>query len=368
MLRILLIDLESQWRGGQEQALLLMKGLRALGHTPELLTQLGSALATRAGAEGLSVHTSSPSATRIAAALQIRSLLRASSFDVAYANEPHALTAAWLAGAHHRLPIVAARRVVFPLSRSRIALARYRAASFVIAISQAVRSELIAAKLDPAKIKIVPDGVEIPKLLTPEARRNPRERWRFVPNDFVLAYVASLTGEKGHTLLIQAFELVQKHIPNCRLLLAGDGPLRDELERQARAANLSTSITFAGFVEDVDAVYAAADLFVFPSSNEGLGTSLLRAMAFGLPVVAFSQGGIGEVIENGCTGILVQKHDAESLAAALTNLFSNAELAGELGKAARVTASSRFCVDRMAEDTLHLLKTSAASHKRRSVS
>ena len=105
----------------------------------------------------------------------------------------------------------------------------------------------------------------------------------------MLAFVAPLTAEKGHALLLEAFAAMRRAAPHCRLLLAGDGPLRAPLEEQARAAQLIPDVRFAGFVEDIDSVYAACDVFVFPSLSEGAGTSLLSAMAHALPVVALWQ-------------------------------------------------------------------------------
>ncbi len=162
MARVLVADLERVWRGGQEQALLLMTGLERRGHCAELVAVRDSAIASRAQAAGIRVHAVSDRARRIGAARRLRKLIREKRFDIVYANEAHALTAAWLARAHRHVPLVAARRVVFPLSRSPISLARYRAATRIVAISQAVRSELLAAGLDAKRIEVVPDGVEIP--------------------------------------------------------------------------------------------------------------------------------------------------------------------------------------------------------------
>jgi len=351
------MDLERVWRGGQDQALLLMKGLRQRGHVAELLTPRGSALAERAGAEDFTVHAIGKRARRISAARLARRLVGEKRFDIVYANEAHALTAAWLAGTHHRAPLIAARRVVFPVSRSRLALARYRAAACIVAVSQAVREELLAAKLDPARIEVVADGVEIPPPLSAAARAQARARWQFAPDEHVLTYVASLTAEKGHRLLLQAFGFLRQRMPRCRLLLAGDGPLRAQLERLAQAAGLERSVIFAGFVADVDAVYSASDVFVFPTLREGAGSSLLKAMAFGLPAVAFAEGGVMEIIENKRNGILVDRRDAQALATAAEEILSEGKLAQSLGEGARATITSRFRADRMVDETLHIFES-----------
>jgi glycosyltransferase involved in cell wall biosynthesis len=356
VIRVLLADLERVWRGGQEQASLLIAGLRGRGHCAELIAVKDSAIASRAEAAGIRVHTVPDSGRRVGAAWQLRGLLREKRFDIVYANEAHALTAAYLARSHRRLPLVAARRVVFPLSRGRLALARYRAASRILAISQAVRNQLLAAGLDANRIAVVPDGVEIRSAITPEARESARARWGFRPDDIVIESVGALTPEKGHALLIDAFAKLRRDAANCRLLLAGEGRLRGQLERRAREAGLDAAIVFAGFVPEVESVYAAGDLFAFPSLSEGAGSSLLRAMAYGLPVVAFARGGVAEIIEDGRNGILVQEASAQKLAWAAAGLLGEPELRQQLAQAARETIADRYSADRMVDGTIRVFE------------
>jgi glycosyltransferase involved in cell wall biosynthesis len=376
---VLLADLERVWRGGQEQALLLMTGLKRRDHGAELLAVRDSAIALRAQAAGIRVHAIADRARRFGAARRLRLLLREARFDLVHANEAHALTAAWLARSHRRVPLVAARRVVFPLSRSPVSLARYRAAARILAISEAVREQLLAAGLDPDRIEVVPDGVEIPGPITPEAREKARERWGFRADETVLECVGALTAEKGHALLIEAFAKLRREAANffegpaaspfsanrtsgcgaprsCRLLLAGEGPLRAKLEQQARESGLDSAIIFAGFVPDVESVYAAGDLFVFPSLQEGAGSSLLRAMAHGLPVLALARGGIAEIIEDGRNGVLAQEASAEALARAAARMLRETELRERISGAARETVASRYSADRMVNDTARIFE------------
>jgi glycosyltransferase involved in cell wall biosynthesis len=358
--RVLLVDLESDWRGGQSQALLLMQGLRARGHAVELLSVADAALATRACAQGIPVHSAPQRARRLGAARLLRKLLGNHEFDVVHANEAHALTAAWVARANHYASLTAARRVTFPLSRSAIALARYEAAARILAVSAAVREQLLAAQLAPERINVIADGVEIPPATTSAERAEARTRWKIAAGTDVLAFVAHLTEEKGHALLIDAFaELLALRGGGrgLHLLLAGDGPLRNELERRVRTASLQAFVTFAGFVEDVRPVYAACDVFMFPSLNEGGGTSLLTAMAYALPVVAAASGGIKEIVADGCNGLLV--HAAEfgqikpnAIAHATARLLDDAEFAGRLGTAARETVATRFSAEHMVSETI----------------
>lgn len=356
MSRLVLADLERVWRGGQEQALLLMMGLKRRGHCAELVAVRDSAIAGRAQAAGIRIHSVAAGARRIGAARRLRQLLHERRFDLVYANEAHALTSAWLARSHRYVPLVAARRVAFPLSRSPISLARYRAAAQIVAISQAVRRELVAAGLDLNCIDVVPDGVEVPDPIMPEARENARRRWGFRADETVLECVAALTEEKGHALLIDAFAKLRREFSGCRLLLAGEGRLRESLERRAREAGLGSAVIFAGFVSDVESVYAAGDLYIFPSLVEGGGSSLLRAMAFGLPVLALARGGVTEIIEDGGNGILVGQASAQALAWAAKGMLGDSELRERLSRTARETVAARYSADRMVEETIRIVE------------
>ena len=214
-----------------------------------------------------------------------------------------------------------------------------------MAVSNAVRAELCAAGLDASRIEVVPDGVELAPPIASEERLRARERWGIPGGAPVAGYVASFTAEKGHALLLDAFAELRRSVPACRLLLAGSGPLQHSLQETARAAGLLPAVIFGGFVEDTRAVYAACDVFLFPSLREGLGSSLLDAMSCALPVVAFEGGAAGEILEDGRDGLLVAPA-AAPLAAAATRLLTDNALARRLGEAARQTVSARFSAAR----------------------
>lgn len=363
-MRVLTVDLESSWRGGQEQALLLLKGLRARGHEAELVALCNSPLAARAALAQIPVHAVSERTMRASAAWLVRQLVRRRGFDIVHVNEPHALFAAWLVRAHRHAALVIARRVAFPVPRNRISLIRYRAAARLVAVSEVVREDLLSARLDPPGVDVVHDGVELPPLVSAEERSRARERWNLSPGERVLSFAASLTEEKGHAVLLEAFAKLRPQVPSCRLLLAGDGPLREPLEQQARQLRLGEAVIFAGFVEDVRAVHAASDVFVFPALNEGAGSALLSAMACGLPVAALAKGGVNEIVEDGQNGLLVAEADADAIARAALRLLTNAELAQRLAGAGRQTIAARFSSDLMVENTLRVFERLAGRGSR----
>ncbi|MGB6428937.1 MAG: glycosyltransferase, partial [Candidatus Acidiferrales bacterium] len=137
-MKILYVDLETEWRGGQSQALEALRGLLRRGHEAQLLAVAGGALATRARDAGVRVIEIESRRKRWGAAEALRRLLRDAPPDVVHANESHALTAAWLARTHRRTTLVAARRLAYPIQRNPISRARFRAAHRIFAISDFV--------------------------------------------------------------------------------------------------------------------------------------------------------------------------------------------------------------------------------------
>ncbi len=353
-MRVLYVDLEREWRGGQSQALLTVAGLRARGHDAQLLSVRKSPLARRAAAAGIPVHEVAKNARRARAALLLRKLLSQQNYDVLHANEPHALTAAWLAGGQGRAYVVVSRRVAYPLSVSGLGRKRYQMVQRILAISHFVEKSVLESGMPPEKVAIVYEGVEVPPLATAEARRQAREHWGITGNEKLLGCIGYLLPEKGQEIAIQALSKIRMKIPPTRLLLAGDGPCRPALEALVRQLGMEDEVIFAGFVEDVTRVYVALDGFVFPSLAEPLGTSLLAAMAWELPVVAVASGGVPEYVKDGDNGLLAAQPDPDLFSAGMLRILSDESLATTLGQKARRTIAEQFSADRMVASTIHV--------------
>lgn len=363
-MRPLIIDLGRDFRGGQDQALLLVRGLAARGHAPELIAVEASLLAERARKAGIPTHGVSRSWRRLGAARVIRRLVRERRADVIHASEPHGLTAVWLARAHRSVPVVVSRRVELPLSTDWLSRARYRAARRVMPVSNFVKESVLASGLPPESIETVFVGVEIPPRIAPAAREAARTRFGIAPDRICLANVAAFVPEKGHEVLLRAAAALRAQFPQIIVLLAGEGAGKAKLQEFAGQLGVGEAVKFAGFVPDVESVYAATDIFVFPSHQEPLAVAMLSAMAYALPVVAFARGGNPEAIENGMNGLLADDLSADALAATIARALSNPAEARCLGEAARETVISHFSADRMVEETLRVYEKVLAGHSR----
>jgi glycosyltransferase involved in cell wall biosynthesis len=352
----LIVDLETVWRGGQNQALLLLKGLQERGHEPELVAAKGSALAERARACAVPVHVARPPLVQWQAARALRRGLGERPVSLVHANEAHALTAAWLARAHRSVPLVVSRRVGYPLKRDRLASARYRAASRIIANSRWVAEQAEASGVHREKLVVVYEGVEIPAATTAEARQAARARWGLQPGAPLLGCVGVLLPDKGQEWLIRAVASLRFEFPECRLLLAGDGPWRPRLQQLARELGVLDAVTFAGFVGDIESIYAALDVFLLPSFFDALNNSLLAAMAHQLPCVAFAKGALPEIIEHEKSGLLVSGPNVAEISAGVARLLNDPARARALGLAARHRVAERFSATQMVEGTLRIYR------------
>jgi len=353
MSRILHVDTARGWRGGQNQVLLTALGMAARGHEVAVACRAGSELEARARAAGVAVRAVGfrgdlwpPAVSALAA------LLRQEKPRLVHLHDPHAVSAGLLARRlAGNVPVVATRRVDFPL-RGSLSRAKYRACDRVIAVSRAIHGVLVAARLAEERLRLVPEGVR-DRTPLPGGRALLAELG--VPEGSpVVGNVAALTGHKDHATLLRAAARVVAERPEVHFVIAGDGERKDALLALRHELGLQEHVLFTGFRHDLDTLIPAFDVFCLSSSLEGLGTSLLDAMAFARPVVATAAGGIPDAVVDGETGRLVPVGDAQALAQALLGLLANPEQRSEMGARGRQRFLAEFTDDRMVEATLRV--------------
>jgi len=313
--RVLHVDSGREFRGGQNQVRLLARELdRQPGVEQRLVTRRGSELARRAAAAGIAVRAI-PWALGLDPRAWWRLVVEALAWppDIIHAHNGHAVTlAVWarrflrLAGSLPR--IVATRRVVFPVS-SRSALHQ---ADFVVAISAAVRSTLVAAGFPPGEIVVVHDGIDADEVrcaATPPL--GIRETLGLTPGTRLVANVAALEPAKDQRTLVRAAHAARRSRPDLHWVIAGDGPERGALTAEVGKLDLADRVHLLGHVARPDALLGESDVVVMSSQAEGLGSVVLHALALGKPVVATAGGGLAEVVP---ARRLVPVGDADALA------------------------------------------------------
>lgn len=194
----------------------------------------------------------------------------------------------------------------------------------------------------PDRIEVVPNGIDLTRYEPQCSISERRLRLGLNPDRRYVVTVARLHPVKDHVTLIRGFAPVARTLPDVDLLLAGDGPLRGELEALVTAQGIAGRVTFLGVRDDVPALLQAADVFAMTSLSEAASLTLLEAMASALPVVVTAVGGNPEIVRDGLEGRLVPRGDVEAVAAALFQLLSDSQLASRLGAAARGRVHQHF--------------------------
>jgi glycosyltransferase involved in cell wall biosynthesis len=349
------IDTARTWRGGQQQVLLTVLGLRARGHRAVLVAHREGELFRRAS-EGPDLVALAPvNEIDLAAAWKLSKISRQWEPAIVHAHDPHAVSMAGLAlsfsAPNPRPRLIASRRVDFHLQSHAFSQWKYRQMDGFIAASQAIKDILVSDGIPAARIAVVHDGIDVEKIENRPSIDVHNEYW--LPHGVpVIVNVGALVGHKGQKYLIDAMPLVLREVPDAHLFIFGEGELRAPLEKQVKQLSLAKRVLLPGFREDVLSLMKSADLFVMSSVTEGLGSAVLDAMAMGHAVVGTKAGGIPEAIVHEETGLVVDPADAKALAGAMIRLLKDERLRTAFGKAGRARVAAHFGVDRLVEGTL----------------
>jgi len=221
----------------------------------------------------------------------------------------------------------------------------------LIAISREVKDHLIVDfKLEGERISVINNGIDLQGFGDFSARKKFRETLG-IGEAPLIGIVARLSDVKGHTYLFKAMRNVVKSFPTARLLVVGEGKMKEALVKEADDLAIKDNILFLPQVGGTENVLAAMDVFVMPSLQEGLGLALMEAMAQGLAVVGSAVGGIKTLIKDGVNGLLVEPADQAALAEAITRLLGDERLRDSLGANARKFIMDNFSKEKMVKDT-----------------
>jgi glycosyltransferase involved in cell wall biosynthesis len=268
-----------------------------------------------------------------------------------------------------RTPVViAGRRNVDPrnqfgIAERAVSAATNRLTDMVVANSAAAAKLAVETQgVDPAKIRVIRNGVMVPERASATERELRRRELGATDDQIVIGCVANYRDVKGLDGVIGAVAgLIGEGLP-LRLELIGDGDLRPQLERQIHELGLERQICLHGAVLDVEPLYPAFDIVVQGSLREGLPNVLLEAGAAARAIVATAAGGSPEIVVDGQTGLLVPVNDLTALASAISRVATDAALRHQLGESAREHISTAFGMDRFVTEfaTLYEMLVAAA--------
>lgn len=351
-MNVLHLDEQRTWRGGEQQASWLVQGLARAGHRVWIVGRPGSAWLENTHGGVALTRVALPLANEfdLYSAWQLARLVRREQIDLLHAHTSHAHSLACLARKlAGRGKVVVHRRVSFSPKQDWLNRAKYAAPDRIVAVSRHVGEVLLQAGIPNDRVRVVHSAVDLARLDVPPAPRAALGVPEGVP---LLVSAGALVGHKDHACLLDAFAKILPQYPDARLLIAGEGVLRGALEAQIGLLNLGNAVRLLGHRDDVPALIRAADLYVSSSWSEGLGTSVLEALACTVPVVATEAGGVSEMVLDGDTGWLVPNRNPAALASALHDALRDPTRAHTRATRGRAHVETHFTAPGMVNGNL----------------
>lgn len=372
-IRPLVLVSSLQPRGAERVTVSLLARLREQGYDVPLTTltrRQDGPLAAEAAARAVErLDLCSHRLLDPSALIRLIRLLRRRRIEVVHAHGQDASILAATACAIERIPLIVTRHVLEEPTetwrlacRASLALRAIQRSDRVVAVSKAVARRLVRDVKLSRPPEVVLNGID-PSFFDLGSRDSGLELRKSLGlgSGPVILSVAALAEGKGHDVLLAAAEVLHGRFGELTVVLAGGGPLEDEL--RARAAQTGVAVRVLGHREDIPQLMSMADLVCQASQSEALPTALMEAGAIGRPVVATRVGGTEEVVDDQQTGLLVPAGDPEALAKAMECLLRDPERAARMGRLAARTARRRFSVEAQAETTVDLWRRVSATRR-----
>ncbi|MDP5239148.1 glycosyltransferase family 4 protein [Uliginosibacterium sp. 31-16] len=340
------------WGGQEIRILEESRGLIERGHRITLLCPSESTIFVRARDWGIKTVALPIKEKRWENFKAMRAWILANREEIDIINT-HSSTDSWLVALanlslrYKAVPVVRTRHISAPVANSFANRWLYgKAAEHIVTTGEGLRHELIdSLGLRPERVQSVFTGINT-KRFEPGDKVAARTQLGLDVNATWIGIIATLRSWKGHKYLLKA--IAELNDPRIRLVIVGDGPQRDKLNRLTVELGLTRVVRFAGQQRDVVPWLQALDVFALPSfANEGVSQAVMQAMATGLPVITTPIGSSADVIKPGLTGVLVTPKDSKSLAQAIRHLLDTPQEANKIGAAARAFALENCGIERM---------------------
>lgn len=353
-MRILHLSSATTWRGGEQQIAYLVEELQLLGVEQWIFCPKNSALAEYCLFKEIPHFTYWKGfSVNPIVGFQLKKLCKQLEIQVVHIHDAHSHTFAYISAlVGNAVPLVLSRRVDFPVQNNSFSYKKYNHPSIkkIIAISQAVQDILAPAIEDVSKLTVVSSGIDLEKFQQVN-RGILREELQLGKNDKIITNIAAIAPHKDYFTFVDTAAIVLKRHPETIFLIIGaDGGEQEQITAYIQEKQLQTKILLLGFRKDIPAILPEIAVFLFTSKEEGLGTSLLDALAAGVPIVATQAGGIPEIIQSGKNGLLAPIGDAQKLANQVSTLLCESNLAAQYVQAGKETVK-QFSKKEMARKT-----------------
>ena len=328
-MKILHLDSGREWRGGQQQLIYLLNFLTENHCETAAVCRLGSPLHARLQEDRIPcfpwlTHGEGPIKTMTS----LGKIIAAFNPDIIHCHDARSiLPGLWAGHFQKKKQVIAHRRVDFSVGKAAVFF-KYRRLDHTVAVSQVIKNLLIQSGVKANKISVVHDGIDGKRFVRRTGPDPMRSELGIPTNAMHIGNAGSLVDHKGQNYLIEAAAILVPMFPNLFFSIAGEGPLRQNLQKRIMQLNLAGHFKLPGFIQDMPTYYHSLDIYAHPSKMEGMGSAIIEAMACGIPIIAAQSGGIPEIVnDHGC---LVAAKDVEALATGLKAMINSPTLLEKL--------------------------------------
>ncbi len=330
-MKVLHITSPKTWRGGEQQLTYLVEELKSQGLDQVVMCPFNSAVHRYCLKKHFNhvTYFKGFSANPMVA-FRVYHLCKRERIDLIHVHDSHAHNFAILAAVltNNDVPIVVSRRVDFPVTDSTLSSYKYNHAHIarIICVSQAILEVMRPSIEDESKLCVVHSGIDLDRFKNVRKQDLLREEFNLDADTKIIGNVAALAPHKDYPTFIRTAKALINDGVKAHFFGIGEGPSRKEVERCIEEEGMEEHITLTGFRDNVVDLLSSLDLFLITSKTEGLGTSILDALASGTPVVATEAGGIVEIIRSGENGLLAPTEDPQAVAAQVKRLLDDEAL------------------------------------------
>jgi len=364
-MRILHTEWSDGWGGQERRIVSEMLGMQARGHMLWLATREHARIRIEAENAGIPTLTLPfRRAVDPASVMRLRHQLRRLNVEIV---NTHSGVDSWIGGLAARSAgtpvLLRTRHLNIPLRRGWTNFVHYLP-DRIIACGEAIRTRLVDECGFPSEqIVSIPTGIDFDSFRPRRTREETRAELELENTDLVVLMVGIIRSVKRHSIALETMRKLTRDHPNIRLLIAGDGPLRDEVEIQAGELDLSSHVRFLGYRDDVADLMQASDALLLTSRSEGVPQAITQALGLGLPVVATQVGSVPELVHHEQTGLLAPAEQPDAIAAQLRRIIDNPGWARQLGKQGRAHVHTRYSLTSMLDATERLCEHHLARKK-----
>jgi glycosyltransferase involved in cell wall biosynthesis len=346
-LSLFLVDAGQEWRNEQQQGFFLAQELHKKGYPFHFVIPRESPLHRALREKGLpALPLNTGGGRSLSLRLRLAAAMKRRRAVLIHFLDSRAFAAGFAAASLAGVPIrVLSRRADLPAEIPRKALKDIDA---VIASTEGVKAVLTRGGIPGDHVEVVPGGMDFSSFREIESRDFLHREFSFAADDFLVGMVAPLEDQKGYNNLMETARIIRLNAPKIQIVILGEGSLRVESDKSARVEPAAQVSFFLGFSEAAPEVLASLDVFVVSSPMEGLRSSLMQALACGLPVVATEVGRIPDLVVHRETGLLVPPRRPKALADAVLKLFMDPKLASRLANRGSEAVHEKYSAEAMA--------------------